>query len=448
MENSEEMVRVGNNFRSLINDLKRRPEDAANELGLTLEELKLIMDGKKHLSNVIISKAQGVWPINYRDLCLIKNDCPKGVKILRYDESKSTSRIMERAGKVYYEYRDTAMSRMAPFRPEWIEERCFVDDNDPNNSSVQWNNGHFMHQFTYFVGDVNFYYIASDGKKKVAVMNTGDSMYITPFVPHTFTTRKGAKKYGFILALTYGNKVAGDAQQELSAIGSGIEFKYALDFSSKAKASGELLAFNREAGSISVEELSSRTGIDEGKIKIFELGKAIPSAEEYEKISYALNVNVRDLLANDIIDEKVVVKMNSECKRWFYPSATKAYEMLELAATKNLPFSKSIEVSILTDQGVEYDLKSGLHQYGYNVGDSNVSLNWIDNNQKYSETINPGDSFYIGPFIEHNFRKKGKLVLLRVGGKVVGEPQRELSLMPREFISRVNAETKQWFNPS
>ena len=51
-------------------------------------------------------------------------------------------------------------------------------------------------------------------------------------------------------------------------------------------------------------------------------------------------------------------------------------------------------------------------------------------------TINPGDSFYIGPFIEHNFRKKGKLVLLRVGGKVVGEPQRELSLMPREFISR------------
>ncbi len=91
---------------------------------------------------------------------------------------------MERAGKPYYEYRDTAMSQIAPFRPEWIVELCRVDNNDSNNSNIQWNNGHFMHQFTYFIGEVNFYFMDTNGEKNVAVMNTGDSMYITPFVPH------------------------------------------------------------------------------------------------------------------------------------------------------------------------------------------------------------------------------------------------------------------------
>ena len=56
-------------------------------------------------------------------------------------------------------------------------------------------------------------------KKKVAIMNTGDSNYGTPFRPHSFATRKNAKKNGLILALTYGNQLSVDTQQELSAIG-------------------------------------------------------------------------------------------------------------------------------------------------------------------------------------------------------------------------------------
>ena len=75
------------------------------------------------------------------------------------EDSARSSRIMERGGSPYYEYRDTVMSGGAPFRPEWIKELFYVNDNDPNNRTVKWNNGHFMHQFTYFIGDVNFYYI-------------------------------------------------------------------------------------------------------------------------------------------------------------------------------------------------------------------------------------------------------------------------------------------------
>lgn len=64
-----------------------------------------------------------------------------------------------------------------------------LNGHEPENNKVQWNNGHFLYQFTYFIGPVNFYYRGADGQKKVAVMVSGDSMYIPPFVPHSFATK-------------------------------------------------------------------------------------------------------------------------------------------------------------------------------------------------------------------------------------------------------------------
>eukprot|EP01050_Picozoa_sp_SAG11_P012331 SAG11_NODE_1364_length_5109_cov_2.966866_7_plen_80_part_00 len=58
----------------------------------------------------------------------------------------------------YYAYRDSAMSRLGPFRPEWIEELRVVSDPDPENPDVGYNNGHLMMQTTFFIGPVNFYY--------------------------------------------------------------------------------------------------------------------------------------------------------------------------------------------------------------------------------------------------------------------------------------------------
>ena len=178
----------------MLNDLKRRPVDAAKELNVSLEEIMNIINGRKEISSEIIIRATKVWPVNLRDFYLIKDDCPSGVKIMRAEESAKSSRVMERGGSPYYEYRDTAMSSITLFRPEWIEELCVVNDNDPDNPAVQWNNGHFMHQFTYFIGDVNYYYRGSDGRKKVAIMNTGDSVYGTPFRPHSLLQEKMQKK--------------------------------------------------------------------------------------------------------------------------------------------------------------------------------------------------------------------------------------------------------------
>ena len=443
---SKKLIKSGKNFLGILNDVKRRPEDAARELKVPLDEINSILSGKKELSADIIEKATKIWPVNARDFYIIHDDCPQGIKIMRSEESKQSSRIMERAGHPYYEYRDTAMSKTAPFRPEWIMELCSVDDNDPRNKLVQWNNGHFLHQFTYFIGEVNFYYIDSDGGKKVAVMNTGDSMYITPFVSHSFASRNGAKQPGLILALTYGSKITGDIQQELSTL-LNLGQEFALDFSTVEKSTSALLKYFREISSLSLDEISKRADIPTNKIVEFESGKTTPSNIDLQNLAKALTANLRDLLPNDKTENKVIVKHHDEGKKWFYPSQTCVYEFVELANTTTLPFSKSLEIKINNTDSKELDLRTGLHQYVYNICNNTITINWALDGQSFSEKIHPNDSLYIKPFIEHNFRGERKLLVLRIGGKIVGDSQRELSFVGKENTKRAISETMQWFNP-
>ena len=443
-----QLKRIGYNFLGLINDIKRRPEDAAKELGISLDEINSIIEGKKPPSFDIINKAVEIWPLNPRDFFLIHDDCPDGVKIMREQESKNSSRVMDRANLPFYEYRDTAMSSVSLFRPEWIEELCYVDDNDPENPDAQWNNGHFMHQFTYFIGEVNYYYKDDAKKKKIFVTKTGDSVYGTPFRPHTFTTRKGANNNGLILALTYGNKIAGDTQQELSAIGPELGIQYHLDFTSREKAFSSLLKFNIDAASVTKEELSKRTNIELSTIEQLLNGNSeIPNLSILSQLSDALSISVRDLLPPDKIEDKVLPKKHNEGHKWFFPHDTKAYEMVELAQSQNLPYSKAIEVQILEDSNNELDLKVGLHQYVYNIGQSSISLNWKINGKTHQEKIEPNDSVYIKPFVEHSYRGKGSVMVLRIGGRMSGEAQREFSNLSREDAHRAINETQMWFDP-
>jgi len=437
--------RMGNNFLGILNDIKRRPSDAAKELEISKEEIENIINGKNRLSSEIISKATKIWPVNARDFYIMHDDCPSGLKIMRCEDSVKSSRIMHRSGKPYYEYRDTAMSSVGPFRPEWIEMLCVVDDNEPSSRQVQWNNGHFMHQFTYFLGDVNFYYIGENGEKKVAVMNTGDSNYITPFTPHSFATRKDAKKNGLILALTYGNNLSGDSQHELSSIGKKLGKEFALDFSSKENASASLIKFHRNNSSLTLHELSKRTNMDIEKLKDFENGK-IPTYSEYTILAEHFNVNIRDLFSYDKISNKVIVRLHKNTKKWFYPEDTKNYELVELANANSLPYSKALEVNVLSENDKTLDLKVGLHQYGYNIGNTDVSISYESHDGLKTDVIKPGDSFYLKPFVEHNFRGKGKLLVLRISGKITGEPQRELSLMGKKNTTRAINDSLQWFD--
>ena len=442
-----ELVRFGNYFLGMLNDLKRRPEDASKELNISLEDIMDIIEGRKEISSEIIARAKKIWPVSSRDFYLIEDDCPNGIKIMSAEDSAKSSRIMERGGSPYYEYRDTAVSSVGLFRPEWIEELCEVEDNDPNNTAVQWNKGHLMHQFTYFIGDVNYYYLGPDGKKKVAIMNTGDSVYGTPFRPHSFATRKGASKNGLILALTYGNQLAGDTQQELSVMGKELGMSYWLDFSSRKKAFGALLNFHMTCASLSFEEFSKRTGIDKDKLIQFEKGLEIPSYETIITLAKALNVNSRDLLPPDVIEDKVIVKYYKDAPRWYFPESTKTYHVVELSHSKTLPFSKAFEFTIEKNNDDELDLQVGLHQYIYNVGDEDIKLNWQTKNAIKHDVLKPGYSAYIKPNVPHNFRGKGKLMVLRIAGRIAGDAQRELSSFEKSDAHRAISEISMWFDP-
>ena len=445
------LQRMGQNLLGIINDLKRRPEDAAQELQVPLAEFYAYLRGEAEIPLELIKRATKVWPVNERDFYGLKDDSPTGVKIMRAAESAASSRIMERAGKPYYEYRDTAMSTISQFRPEWIKELCVVKNDDPDNAEAQWNNGHFMHQFTYFVGPVNFYYKGEDGKKKVAYMNTGDSMYITPFVPHTFATRENAAgEKGLILALTYGNKLAGETQQELSAIGPELATEYALDFSIRGRAAASLLRFHCETASIDDQRLHLMTGIPISLLEKYESGEVLAKQEDLEKIARALNIDLRELLPPDYMEQKVVVKQYNRIDKRDFPALSPSYGFIDLAGTNHLPYSKALELNVQKDVDADsdiLDLKVGLHQYVYNVGKSPVNINWYYDGQKYHEVIHPDDSLYLKPFVAHNFRgTDGKLLVLRIGGRVVGEGLRELSLIGKENAARVISEKTLWFN--
>ena len=436
-----ELKKSGHNLRGLLNDLKRRPEDAAKELGFNVKDIEDYISGTKSIPSEFIRIACNKWPINERDFFVIRDDCPSGLKIMRSSESSRSSRIMERAGKPYYEYRDTVITSSTTFRPEWIEELCIVEDNDPENKSVQWNNGHFMHQFTYFIGDVNYYYKDELGKKCVSEMSTGDSCYITPFVPHSFTTRAGASKPGLILALTFGSSLSGDAQQELAAISNPITAsEFALDFTSYEKGVGSLIKYFRSSFSISLEELSKRSKISENKLQDIEDG-SFSTLDELKKISHAMNINLRDILSNDKIESSTIIQKYDEGMRWNI--GNHAYEIVELANSSALPYARSLEISVTSDNNHDdLDQNIGLHQYIYNVGDSELIIN-LENGK---EKISPGDSCYVKPFLKHNFRGNGKILCLRIGGKIGGDPQRELSIIGKKNSERAISESLPWFN--
>lgn len=442
--------RAGAHLRTTINDLKRRPEDAAKDLGISLEEMNALLTGEKAVSAALLSRAAKVWGcVNERDLLLIEDDAPEGVKIMTAEESARSSRVMDRAGKPYYEYRDTAMTRVAWFRPEWILELCEVEDDSPDNPAVQWNRGHLMHQFTYFIGPVNYYYLAPDGSRRVFVTNTGDSVYGTPFYPHTFTTRKNARgEKGLILALTYGDKLCGDALQELSALGPGAASDFQLDFSSREKAFASLLNQQIAMLSLTDAELLSRGGFEAAELAAWREGERLPSHDKLAALAAALGACVKDLLPPDVIEDKVKPLKHADARKWPYPSAAEPrYLLVELASTRHLPFSKALEINIQGGSSAAADFKLPLHQYFYNVGEADVELAWTANGGKRTATIRPGDSFYMKPFIPHSFSGRGKLLSLRIGGRINGGPRQEYSLYHPKQAHRAVQEHLQWFDP-
>ena len=391
-------------FRKLLNDLKRRPEDAAKDLNITKKEILKFLNNKKEISYKILNKATKVWAVNHGDFFSFSDDTQNGFKIMRSDKSNKSKRIMIRGKKPYYLYKDTVMSKVSPFKPELITELVVVENDNPNNPKVKFNNGHFLHQFTYFIGPVNFYYLKNN-KKKIAKMNTGDSMYIAPYIPHSFTTRKNKKnELGKILALTYSDQIDNETLNELNVLGFDIANKYRIDLTNKNKAFWGNLDIFFNNSSITLDELKKKTNIDLNKLK---KKKNIPNLNILKKISNFLNIGLRDLLPPK---EKIEVKIQkySQNRNWYFPSNKKKdYLFVELTNIPQLPYSRGYEFHILSNHKINRTLEVPSHQYIYNIEHTNVQA--VINKKKIK--INPGDSLYIKPNVKNYFNQKCKLLI-------------------------------------
>ena len=54
-------------LRQIINDLKRRPEDAAIDLKISQSVFNQYLRGKKQIDEGFVKKAVNVWPVNITD---------------------------------------------------------------------------------------------------------------------------------------------------------------------------------------------------------------------------------------------------------------------------------------------------------------------------------------------------------------------------------------------
>lgn len=453
MKNKELTRKIGARILSEANDLKRTISTMAKEINYEENKINLIINGECELEDSynLIKEMGEKYSIDIADLLLMQTDCDNSVKIMRSTESIKSSRVYNRLNRdkinsPYYEYRDTAMSAMSPFKPEWIKQLRVVNNNDPLNPDIVYNNGHFMHQTTFFVGPVNFYY-EINGKKFCQEMNTGDSNYITPYWPHSFASRDKSQE-AFIVAITFGADVR-RAQKELYELGYRSK-DYILEIRNRNKAIKSLIKQHMMNEHMNIHHMKKIAEKELISIDLEEMvfGEKTIDLENLKKIAIILNIEVTDLLISTYNpEEEVVIRKRKEGNRYLFPDDNNAvYQIETLARATKMPLMKSFSINVLKDE-LDHNLSSSLHTYIYNYGDSDVSVSWQVNGKIFNNIIKKNDSLYMQPFLKHGFSckdKDGKLFVVRVSGSVNLSTQREMSYFAN--IDRFFNETECWFD--
>ena len=449
---------IGSRILSELNDLKRTVGAAAKDLDIPICELHNIIKGKstEAAANQLISKMGQVYPIDHLQLHLLKDDTLDGVKFMTAEESKKTSRIYDRLDKSgnlspYYEYRDTAMSRLALFKPEWISQLRTVDNSDPDNADMILNNGHFMHQITLFVGPVNFYYEDLDGTVHCCEMNTGDCNYITPYMKHSFTNRS-KDEFAYIVACTLGGEVS-RAQRELYALGQSSLNKYVLDYRDTHKASVQMIKQHMDNDMLTVDNMESllkEKGLKVDIREIFNTHRAI-KIEEYESIANVLDIEIGDIMVPKYKpEEECVVKFISENKPHPFPNKKNVlYNIHTLARTSKMPLLKSSIIDVVTDTAdLTHCIQKSLHTYMINFGDCPVNIKWEYEGKVLINTIDPGDSVYLKPFVKFAFgnrsNKSARMLVVGISSAISLAAQKELSTLVDP--NRVINDLEPWYD--
>jgi len=450
---------LGARLLSEANDIKRTPESLAKEMELPLSHIQAAIAGQLEPTEyqALFHAVCQRYPVAFGRLWMDPTDTDAGILHMTAAESRATSRVFARPDRTgqstpYYEYRDTAFSRTAPFRPEWIRQIRVVQDSDPMNPDVAYNKGHLLHQTTLFIGPVNFYWEVG-GKRYAMEMNTGDSNYITPFWPHTFASRDKSQPT-FIIAFTYGGEVA-RAREELARIGVGALSGLTLELRRETAAYADLLRRHLAHETWTEEhfaEVCVKRQMDPVRIAAFLGGRVMPTAGEIGMMADVLCIMPRDLMPPTRVQEDEVVTLRrSQADVYAYPGvANPCYQITRLARARQQPYLKSFLIRVLPKRKSS-DFRVGLHQYLYNHGETEVRLIARSDADATERVVllAPGDSAYVAPMTVCRFEtdgpRDGELYLVRVPGDLHPDALFELSGMAPVGITRAANEMTSWF---
>ena len=394
---------LGSRILSELNDLKRTLKSASEELKINLSILEAAVNGDlpKNELDDLINKICSFYPINKDEFTFEEIKISDRFVHFKAKDALLTSRKYQRINSAqqrtdYYEYRDSATSRLSSFRPEWIKELRVVENNDPLNKDVAYNNGHFMHQLTFFVGPVNFYY-QYKGEYTCETMNTGDSNYIPPFIPHSFTSRNKDQE-AFIVAVTFG----GNFKKILPRVS-------ALD--------NKMMDYIKTL-------IDSRGNNSKAKKQTYNLKNIFPENE--------VKSHSRDL---SFCNSGVVIKKVDD-----YQFIKKG--LFKAASSENF-FSGARGFHIKSDSQDSLLLTNPCDSFLFNYGNQSVILEHITLNKKV--LFNQGDSLFIACGDEFKIVVKSSCSLFMVTLDLYLTPSIIDEIISFSDDTRIYEETKQWF---
>jgi methylphosphonate synthase len=276
-------------------------------------------------------------------------------------------------------------------------------------------------------------------------MNTGDSCFITPFVPHSFTGR-GEDDPALIIAVTFAGEVR-RAMSEIVRAGPAVMDELAGDLRNNG-GYGARLKNALDAESMVAEDLAGHLmgqGLEEGRARELAGGKAEPGSTELEMIAGFLNLLPALLMVPPLpAGQEVITRWAAETPVRTFPKES-GYGMKELLRTDLLPYLKGFEIQVPRGPGA--DLRHGLHEYVYVHGETPVVVSW-GGKGRHREVLQPGDSAYFQPMTPHAFEGyggEGRLVSVRIPGRLNSAVLNEYASFPKSSRGRAAQETKRWF---
>lgn len=443
---------IGSLLQNQINNLKRTTKIVSEELNIDEKIIKKCIEGKLCESDAkdLLFKFYDKYPISLKEIFIEKDYTQHGVIYCDSEKSNLSGRILNRPNKdnenkEFYEYRDTAICKNSPFKPEYIKMLRNVYNNDPCNKDITYNKGHLLTQITFFIGPVNFYYIL-DGKKYCCEMNTGDSNFITPYIPHSFTKRMYSgqdNEDAIIIAVTFSSNVYNALQDIIFSKVENIS-----NISGNLRNTEQVLKLRierlLELNSITKENIVSSLKNKYSVEDINEvLNNGIYNDNIIEELCKIFNIFKEELIVNKLKKE-VILKKTKDTEFTKNGKDNKYYLVKQLAKSKHFPDVNGINMTVSGDGHI---LNSQFHQYVYNYGESKIEFLYGEY-LEYKKILNKDDSLYIKPFTNYLFNKienDGNIIIIKLSGQINLNVLNEFASFEENGKNRCQTEDSKWW---